>query len=175
MRTLAHTRHLSELASSLYPWLPGSNHPYGRTYTFADAAEEVGLASAWKGGSKLPALQHLLEVAYDKAALRSLILLIVREGIKYRDRGRDPICREDVAALSSLTRALGLRVPELEEAGFVANLPPRKTLPRSARRGVSRPAVMDAVKSGFEKVMSNPDAQSRGYDFQAPVKAHRAP
>lgn len=166
MRTLAETRHLSDLAKALYPWLPGTNHPYGKTYTFADAAAEVGMASAWQGGSKLPALQHLLEVAYDKAELRALALAIFREGIKYRDRGSDPVCREDAAALSALTRALGLRVPEIEDPGLIANLPTRETTPRSTHHGVSRPVVLDAVKSAFEKVKGNPDAQSRGYDFQ---------
>jgi hypothetical protein len=166
LRTLAETRHLSDLAKALYSWLPGKNHPYGKTYTFADAASEAGLASAWLGGSKLPALQHLVETAYDKAVLQTLILAIFREGIKYRDRGNDPVCREDVAALSAITGALGIRVLELQDPALLANLPTRKREPGSSHAGGSRPVVLDTLRLAYAKVKSNPDAHARGYDFQ---------
>lgn len=163
---MAETRHLSDLASALYSWLPGKNHPYGSTFTFGDAANEVGLAPAWRGGSKLPALQHLVEAAFEKAVLRPLVIAIVREGIKYRDRGSNPVCREDLSAVSAITRALGIRVPEIEDPALVGSLPTRAAVPRSSKQPVSRPVVLSEVASGFEKVKNNPDAQSRGYDFQ---------
>jgi hypothetical protein len=166
LRTLAETRYLSDLAKALYPWLPGSNHPHGRAYTFADAASEVGLPTAWQGGSKLPALQHLLDVAFDRAELRSLVLAVFREGIKYRDRGSDPVSREDVTSLSSITRALGLGLPELEDPSLLASLPARTKGAAPSRTVESRPVVLDGVKVAYEKVKSNPDAQARGYEFQ---------
>ena len=36
-------KYISELASSLYKWLPGSAPPYGKTYTFGNIATENGL------------------------------------------------------------------------------------------------------------------------------------
>jgi hypothetical protein len=166
VRTIAQTRHLSDLAKAMYQWLPGKSHPYGKAYTFADAASEVGLASAWQGGSKLPALQHLVETAYDRAQLRSLVLAIFREGIKYRDRGSEPICREDARALCALTGALGIRLLELEDPSLLANLPARKPTSVSLNSTQSRPVVLDRIKLAYEKVKTNPDAQARGYDFQ---------
>lgn len=166
MSTLAETRHLSDLAKALYTWLPGSNHPYGKTYTFADAAREVGLSSAWQGGSKLPALQRLVEVAFENAQLRPLVLAIFREGIKYRGRGENPVSREEVVAISAIAKALGLRLLELEDAGLLANLPGRGTAGGSTRPGTSLPVILDGIRSAYEKVKNNPDVHARGYDFQ---------
>lgn len=46
--------YISELASSLYPWLPESLPAFGKTYIFWDLANEYGLV--WTSGSKLASL-----------------------------------------------------------------------------------------------------------------------
>lgn len=166
MRTLAETHALSGLAKQLYDWLPGSNHPYGNAFTFSDAAKEIGLPAAWQGGSKLPAIQHLVEVAFDRSRLQALLLVVLREGIKYRDRGASPVSREEVVVLSLTARALGLRIPELEDRRLVTSLPSRSAGLEEHRLQAVLPTVLDGVKVAYEKVKNNPDSQARGYDFQ---------
>lgn len=166
MRTLAETQALSGLAKQLYEFLPGSNHPYGKTFTFADAAAEIGLPGAWQGGSKLPAIQHLVEVAFDSARLRALLIVVLREGIKYRDRGTNPVSREEVVVLSLTVLTLGLRIPELSDRGLVTSLPSRSAGPGGTRPQGLLPVILDGVKIAYERVKNNPDAQARGYDFQ---------
>jgi len=86
---LLRSKYISELANSLYSWLPGSAPPFGKTYTFQDVANEYRLV--WNEGSKLPALQSLLEQAERKATLVNVVLRIIKEGIKYRDRKNNPV------------------------------------------------------------------------------------
>jgi len=58
---------------------PGTSYPRAKTFTFSDAAAEVGLAPGWIGESKLPAVASLLESAQKRAELGPLVLIVVRE------------------------------------------------------------------------------------------------
>ena len=107
------TRLISQIATLLYKWLPGSSPPFGRIFTFADAAQKHGLQAYWSGGSKLPSLQGLLEGAFEKACLGPLIITIVREGMKYRDKKGNSVTKEEVVLLDTAIRNLGLVLPEL--------------------------------------------------------------
>ncbi|MDB4979823.1 MAG: hypothetical protein JWM82_575, partial [Myxococcales bacterium] len=92
--SLAQTQAIASLARELYDYLPGSSR-WGGTYTFATAAAQHGVGEFWPGGSKLPALTHLLELTLDRqsSAFCPLLETIVREGLKYRLRSGSPMTR----------------------------------------------------------------------------------
>ncbi len=160
------TKVLGEIASLLYEWLPGSAPPFGRTYTFADAARETGLAGYWPGGSKLPAIQTLMEAAYQRASLSTLIPQVLREAIKYRDKKGSPLLREEVEELDALLQELGLRVPELSDAEFLRLLPSSQEPTRARATETLRRGRLADLKRKYDLLDTNPDLQGRGYELQ---------
>jgi hypothetical protein len=156
------TKYLSELANLLYSWLPGSAPPFGRTYTLADAAQENDLAPYWTGGSKLPALQALLQAALMKVKLRGLVSTIVREGIKYRDKRGPPITREEVETLNEIMFQLGYKISDISDPLFLAMFPFQ-----NATTGATISTFkLGALLQRYKMIGTNPDPQSRGYELQ---------
>ena len=157
---LTKSRYVSELASSLYSWLPGSNPPYSRSYTFNDVAAKYSLR--WIGGSKLPALQNLLETAENRSTLTKLVLNVIEEGLKYRARKNDPVKREEIETINSIMLKLGYRIPELTDEKFLSSLSKHDLSDVS----VDRIKLAD-LDSEYRAMKKNPDVQSRGYEVQS--------
>ena len=130
------------MANLLYGFLPGS----GAIYTFETAANECEIGEFWIGGSKLPALQHLLERAllHKADVFHDLILRIVRHGIKYNYKKGSPITREDIEALNSLTAELGCDIQELHDEAFLKTLPTEAQKPSSKQ--VDQTWLFDELK-----------------------------
>lgn len=160
------TKVLGNIANLLYGWLPGSAPPFGRIYTFADAARDAGLGAYWQGGSKLPAVQALLELAYQRASLSTLIPRVLREAIKYRDKKSSPLLREEVEELDALLREMGLKVPELSNAEFLRLLPSSQEPTRAGATETLRRGRLADLKRKYVFLDTNPDLQSRGYELQ---------
>lgn len=118
--SLKQSKHITELASLLYDFLPGS----GAIYTFANAAEYAGVKDYWIGGSKLPAIQNLLEKTFSemKESFKPLILNIVKEGLKYRNKKGSPLTRQEIEKLNSILDNLRIEIPELNEKEFLNSL-----------------------------------------------------
>lgn len=127
---LAQTQAVSEVASHLYDYLPGSTRWAG-TYTFAHAASDCGVPGYWPGGSKLPALTALLEqtLEHSPGSFCPLIETIVRNGIKYRTKKGNALTRADIETLNKLLRRVGFKIPSLWDPGFLSSLPQ----PRNAK------------------------------------------
>jgi hypothetical protein len=157
---LLRSKYISELANSLYSWLPGSAPPFGKTYTFQDVANEYRLV--WNEGSKLPALQSLLEQAERKATLVNVVLRIIKEGIKYRDRKNNPVKRTEVETINSILLKLGYRIPDLHDEKFLSALSPT-----NLSKVVVDHVELSNFREEYHKMQQNPDAQSRGYEFQS--------
>lgn len=122
--SLKQTEILSKMANLLYGFLPGS----GAIYTFATAARESGFEEFWVGGSKLPALQYLLEntLKFKAELFPDLILRIVKHGIKYNYKTGTPITREDIETLNALVNKLDFDIQELKDEEFLISLPAEK-------------------------------------------------
>lgn len=157
------TNVLSDIASKLYDWLPGSSPPFGQTYTLADAAAACGLGEYWIGGSKIPALQRLLQAAYVKGMLGSLVLRITTEGIKYRNKKRNALTREEIETVNELLLLVRLKIPALRDSEFLASLPRKET--KTPPNTVSR-IKLDGLLKRYNLIEKNPDLQSRGYELQ---------
>lgn len=163
--TLTQTQILGNVAKILYDWLPGSAPPFGRVHTFRDSARENGLERYWPGGSKLPAIQYLLEGAVLEHKLVPLIITVTREGIKYRNKKDQPITRKDVEALNKALQELGCTISELHEPSFLNSLPTTGYL-SYVREMTLSPSEMASFQSKYAQMQQNPDYQSRGYELQ---------
>jgi len=163
--TLEQTQVLSKIANLLYNWLPGSAPPFGRVYTFEDAARKNALEDYWLGGSKLPAIQHLLEGALLEHKFCPLIVDITREGIKYRNKKSRPITRGEMDTLNRILRELGFKIPELNDVSFLNSMPVAGDIDQVKERAIS-PSEMSSFKRRYDLLLQNPDHQSRGYELQ---------
>jgi len=124
--TLTETQAVAEMAAFLYSFLPGKPHPYAdQAMSFPGVAARSGLGAFWPGGSKQPALLHLLERTLDQRRDQfcGLIVGIVQEAIKYRGKKGDPVSREDIEKLNRLIVRVGFKIPELWDHQFLASLP----------------------------------------------------
>ena len=151
---------MADLANSLYSWLPGSSSPFGKIYTFGDIAREYGLI--WNEGSKLPALQNLLEQAERKSILPKVVLTVAVNGLKYRGKKNEPITMHEVETLNSIMMKLGYKIPELNDEKFLSSLSNSDL----TKIQVDRVKLMELYTKYFQ-MKKNPDSQSRGYDEEA--------
>jgi len=117
---LIQSKLLSELSKILYNFLPGS----GAIYTFGNAAQEIGEADYWIGGSKLPAIQYLLEMIFTNVREKfpDLIVRIVEGGIKYRDKKGSPLTRQEIKQVNKILDKLGFNIKELKDEDFLSTL-----------------------------------------------------
>lgn len=156
---LAKTAYIVQLANELYKWLPGSTPPYSKSYTFGDIAKEFGLV--WKGGSKLPSIQDLLEQAEKRALLIKVVEKVIQEGLKYRSKGGEQVTVGEIETLNSIMNKLGYRLPSLEDKRFIDSL----GVSSSSKVSVDR-IKLSELATKYEQMKSNVDNQSRGYELQ---------
>lgn len=174
--SLKETQAIAKLASLLYDFLPGSAPPFGRTFTFADAAKKHGVRQFWISGSKLPAITNLLENTFQNRpeVFCPLILTIVQEGIKYRERKGNPITRQEIKQLNACLLELGFRIPELWDQDFLESLPEGEE--RQPQTTIApQPPYQEALERGrrlkelydrFVELTRLEDRQARGYRLQ---------
>lgn len=112
---------VEDLADLFYDFLPGSGN--SRT-AFPLAAATVQSQDLWVGGSKRPAIVHLLSAMLDRRRHRfgPLMLAIVRQSMTWR-RGRgDPLTRDEILRLNEILLRLSIKIPELNEQDFLDTL-----------------------------------------------------
>lgn len=173
--SLKETKIIAKLASLLYSFLPASTPPFGKTFTFAHAAQKHGVQQFWIGGSKQQAITHLLEntLQHRPEVFCPLILTIVQEGIKYRERKGNPITRQEIEQLNAYLRELGFLIPELCDQDFLDSLPegPENQLEEIQVSQPSQEALQRAEKlkelyNRFLELTRSENRQERGYKFQ---------
>ena len=171
MLSLSQTQALNELANHLYPFLPGKAHPFAnQDVSFKGIATSSGLDKFWLGGSKLPAISHLLSntLQYQSNKFCPLIIEIVRRGISYRQSKNDPITREEMERLNVLVAGIGFKIPELYDPKFLNNLPhkPSKVKEKFVASKLTNSTVQ-ALQNRLLKISSlSPSPQERGFEFE---------
>jgi len=128
--SLKQTQTIAEVAEFFYTFLPGQAHPFAdQSISFAGIAKDIGLGHFWRGGSKRPAITALLENTLDQRSDKfcSLLLEIVRRGMKYRGSKGNPITKEEILLLNDLIKELGFKILELWDEVFLSSLPREKT------------------------------------------------
>lgn len=123
--SLKESRAATEMAKVLYSFLPGSGARSWKGHiTFQTVANDVGVGEFWQGGSKETAIAVLLErtLEYRRDLFEKLILTIVKEGLKYRQKKNDPISEDEIKTLNGLILDVGFKFPALWDSSFLASL-----------------------------------------------------
>lgn len=113
------------MARVLYDFLPGSGaRSWEGHVTFQTVANDVGVGDFWPGGSKEPAIATLLgyTLEYRRDIFEKLILSIVREGLKYRQKKNNPITENEIKTLNGLILETGFKFPTLWDPDFLSSL-----------------------------------------------------
>jgi len=111
--------------------LPGSGSQQWRGHiSFGSIARQQGVGEYWQGGSKLPAIARLLEETLGRRPERfqPLVLSIVWEGLRYREKQGNPLFRSDIDQLNRLIADVGFKFPELSSERFLQSLPEQSTV-----------------------------------------------
>ncbi|WP_371228106.1 restriction endonuclease [Roseovarius sp. 2305UL8-3] len=158
---------VEDLADLLYNFLPGSGN--SRT-AFPLAAAKVQTGDFWIGGSKRPAIVHLLSstLSHRRHKFAPLILAIVRQSMTWR-RGRgEPLTRDEIERLNQLLPRLSIKIPELCEAAFLDSLHGAEPKPQE------QPAPSGIVLSDETAIslsqrllgLFEQQPQRRGYEYE---------
>jgi len=123
--SLKESRAISEMAELLYDFLPGSGSRSWKGHvSFKTVAEKVGVGEFWQPGSKIPMITALLErtLEYRRGRFEPLVLEIVRAGLTYRQKNRNPVTPDEVEKLNGLILEVGFKFPDLWDPDFMASL-----------------------------------------------------
>lgn len=167
--SLQKTKSVAEISSLLYNFLPGQAHPFAdQRISFAGIAYELGLDHFWTGGSKLPAITSLLEKTLENRSdlFCSLLLEIVRRGIKYRDSKGNPITREEIKKLNENIVKVEFKIPELWDPSFLDTLPSNQPK-RTDNKEKGKTSIVDFAKlrKDFLNIEKLPPHE-RGFAFE---------
>ncbi len=149
------------LAEHLYNYLPGTPHPRAnQNISFGGAARAVGLGQFWTGGSKKPAISHLLTKTLEQESGKfcSLIESIVKTSFDYTQH---TVTREKIEELNILVKQVGFKIPSLWEPEFLRQLPTTK--PAASLDSTEQ---MADLKAEYLQLMKMADAKARGYAFE---------
>lgn len=165
--TLKQSQAIIEAASGMYDLLPGSAHPYAdQSASFQGVATELGLAQFWEGGSKLPAIRHLITEVLERqpGQFCQLLVRLVEKGLAYRATKGSPVMREEIEGLNFAVAKLGFKIPELWDKEFLATLPSAPKSDRTAS-GAGMRSDVKALTSSLQEIMVMSGAP-RGYAFE---------
>ncbi len=122
---LKQSRAVRELAQAFYDFLPGSGSATWKGHvTFKTIAEKVGVGDFWQPGSKLPMLTSLLErtLEFRRGRFEPLVVEIVRNGLTYRQKGKNPIRPNEIDKINGLIMEVNFKFPDLWDPDFRASL-----------------------------------------------------
>jgi hypothetical protein len=169
--TLNEIRAITELAKVLYSFLPGKAHQLSKPKVdFGTVAGDTGIGNLWPGGSKLPAIQTLLEstLGTRREKFCPLMIRITKEGLKYRSKKGNPITQEEMTRLNKSIVGVGFKIPELVDPNFNSSLPKSKSNLDDGRK--------KEEKINFEKIkdlkqrfgqIEKLEPHQRGYELES--------
>jgi Restriction endonuclease len=162
--SLLETQILNDLAGHLYNFLPGSGN---NNFSFPIAAAKVGVAEFWVGGSKRPAILHLLEGTLNARRHRfcPLILAVVTHSIPWRAGKGEPLTIGEIDELNALLLRLEFKIPELHEPAFREALADKPKTPAPPTMPKNDPAAMDALARDLIAI-SDLEPTPRGFAFE---------
>jgi len=181
--SLRESQAASDMAEVLYRFLPGAGSPTWKGHvSFKSIAADLGIGHFWQSGSKTPAIARLIEntLEYRRDLFEPLILRVVREGIRYCDKGGNPITAEEIEKLNGLILEVGFKFPDLWDERFLSLL---RTDPETrARQTVQLEKSRERVKIETKKthqeklqrlcqifltISQMQNRQKAGYEFEA--------
>ena len=169
MNPFLERRIVEDLADLLYGFLPGSGNC--RT-AFPLAAATVGVGRHWIGGSKRPAIVHLLmdTLQHQRHLFRPLVSEVVRQAMTWRQGKDNPLTREEIHRLNRHLSDLALDIPDLCDPCFMNSLP----MEGDADAGQSpTPEITDTQARELASellAVADLQPQPRGYAFEKFLK-----
>ena len=173
---------VADIAEVLYDFLPGSgSNTWKGHVSFQSVADKVGVGDYWQPGSKTPMIVGLLErtLNYRRNLFESLILEIVRSGITYRKKRKNPIAPDDIDQLNGLIIEVGFKFPDLWDVEFKqslatdggkrakANVDAALNEQRSAANKVKkRTTDLEQLKNEFFELFGQLDRRSAGFKLE---------
>lgn len=163
MNQLIERRIIENLADLLYDFLPGSGN--SRT-AFPLAAAAVGVDQNWIGGSKKPAIVHLLAntLRHQRHLFQPLVTEVVRQAMTWRQGKRNPLTREEIQRLNCHLSELSMNVPDLCDPHFVDSLPRQGRADQSPSVELTDAQAQELASDLL--AVSNLKPQPRGYAFE---------
>jgi hypothetical protein len=169
--TLKEINAAGELSQALYSFLPGKAYPYSKIKVdFGTIAANVGVGAFWHGGSKLPAINALLEstLKFKRDRFCPLMINIVKEGLKYRIKNGNPITQEEMKKINLIIDRIGFKIPELVDPSFMINLP--KEVSNESEKQVVQSNIVPKERliylEGNFLEISKLQPHQRGYAFE---------
>jgi hypothetical protein len=164
---------ITELAKSIYSFIPANAHPYSKPKVdFGTVAKDIGIGDLWTGGSKRPAIQTFLELTLETRRDRfcPLMIRIAQEGLKYRNGKVNPITQEEMIHVNQLIAKIGFKIPELADPNFISSLPKAELPPKEKKKdktdsGIISPEQIERIKQRFLQ-LEQLKPQERGYEFE---------
>ncbi len=180
--SLKESRAATEMAKVLYTFLPGSGSSGWKGHvTFATIAQNVGVGNFWTGGSKEPAIARLLELTLEQRrdCFEPLILTIVKEGLKYRQKNNDPVKESEILTLNGLIKDVGFKFPALWDPEFMSSLrsdgaaraakiveQEQAAANLRASEKSKRTQELENIKSSFYALAKETNRQNAGLEFE---------
>lgn len=164
--TMTESQAVAQISKLLYDFLPGT---FAGT-TWPTVASQFGLQEYWQQGSKLPAITHLLEstLQFHRGMFCDFLIAVVQAGMAYRIRKDNPVKRHEIIELNRLLLSVEFKIPELNVASFLSNLPeddPDQVEAPPASKVVSKGDI-ERLHQQFLGLFQEANAQRRGYLFE---------
>jgi len=162
-------RAVTDLAETLYEFLPGTSHPRAnQRISFPGAAAVAGVSDLWSGGSKMPAVAQLLRLTLEqrRGSFCKLISAIVTNALIYR-RKKNPLTRREIERVNDLLRVFEFKIPELWDEHFLQSLEGGAATPAAPQNSTATPteAILQALRADFLG-LAQFESQKRGYAFE---------
>jgi hypothetical protein len=159
---------VEDLADILYNFLPGSGN--SRT-AFPLAAQQANVEQYWPGGSKRPAIVHLLTetLAHRRGQFCPLILAVVRQSMTWRRNKSDPLTRAEMDQLNAVLPRLSFKIPELLDADFLTSLAGGPEAAQQAPSTNEGSALTETASKELESRLLHTSMlppKERGFDFE---------
>ena len=115
--SLVESQTLNEMAGVLYNFLPGSGNAH---FSYPVAAAQANVSAFWVGGSKRPAIFHLIHETFERQRSQfcPLILFVVRLSMAWRSGKGEPLTIQEIDQLNALLLRLSFKIPDLHDPDF---------------------------------------------------------
>lgn len=159
---------IEDIADLLYNFLPGS----GNSKTaFPLAAAAVQVEEFWIGGSKRPAIVQLLSATLSQRRHKfsPLMLAVVRQSMTWRRGKGEPLTRKEIDGLNGLLLRLSIKIPEINDAGFLDTLPNETDGTLSPSSSNQNTRLADDVATALTRQLiglHDHQPQRRGYEYE---------
>lgn len=172
--SLKESRVATEMAKLLYDFLPGSGSSQWKGHvTFSTVAQQVGVGDFWSRGSKEQAIAALLQTTLlsRRDLFEPLLVEIIQEGIRYRQKRGNPIKRQEIEILNGLMLEINFKFPALWDEQFLASL--ESDVLNRAKANVEQARTAERIQTERQSARSKKLNEVREHYYQLAAHSDR--